>query len=289
MSFLNIEGKTILVFGVANKKSVAYHTARVLEQAGATVVYSVRSPQRRDSLAKLLEGREVFVCDVEHEEQITQLRVDVAKRYPVLHGILHSIAFANYENFSGKFHEVSRADFLQAIDVSCYSLIAIANTFKPLLDPNASVVTISISTTRMAAEAYGYLAPAKAALESTLCFLAKSFSRFSNIRFNAVRAGLLKTSASAGIPEYVDNYLFAEQVTLRKQAVATEEVANTAAFLLSDRSSGINAQGIIVDAAMETNYFDADIVKHAVSGAYPADLTKPNALHSEGARQAPGR
>ena len=138
--------------------------------------------------------------------------------------------------------------------------------------PNASVVTISIPTTRMAAEAYGYLAPAKAALESTLCFLAKSFSRFSNIRFNAVRAGLLKTSASAGIPEYVDNYLFAEQVTLRKQAVATEEVANTAAFLLSDRSSGINAQGIIVDAAMETNYFDADIVRHSVSGVYPADL-----------------
>ncbi len=271
MSFLNLEGKTILALGVANKRSVAYHTARVLEDAGAKVVYSVRSPQRRDSVADLLAGRDVYICDVEHQDQIAQLASDVAQAHPTLHGILHSIAFANYENFSGKFHEVCRADFLQAVDVSCYSLIAIANAFKPLLDENAAVVTISISTTRMAAEGYGYLAPAKAALDSTLCFLAKSFSSFSNVRFNAVRAGLLKTSASAGIPGYVDNYLFAEQATLRKRAVATEEVANTAAFLLSDRSSGINAQGIIVDAAMETNYFDADVVRHAVSGVYSGD------------------
>jgi len=271
MSFLGLEDKTILVFGVANKHSVAYHTARVLEKAGATVVYSVRSPQRRDSLAELLAERDVYVCDVEQQDQIAGLAQDVSQSHPKLHGILHSIAFADYENFSGKFHEVHRADFLQTMNVSCYSLIAIADAFKPLLDENAGVVTISISTTRMAAEGYGYMAPAKAALDSTICFLAKSFSSFSKVRFNAVRAGLLKTSASAGIPGYVDNYLFAEQVTLRKRAVGTDEVANTAAFLLSERSSGINAQGIVVDAAMEVNYFDADVVRHVVSGAYSGE------------------
>ena len=122
------------------------------------------------------------------------------------------------------------------------------------------MVTISISTTRMAAENYGYIAPVKAALESSLCFLAKSFSSFSNVRFNAVCPGLLKTSASAGIPGYIDSYLFAEKVTLRKKALATSEVADAAAFLLSERSSGVNAQTLVIDAGMDVNYFDSEII-----------------------------
>jgi enoyl-[acyl-carrier protein] reductase I len=107
------------------------------------------------------------------------------------------------------------------------------------------------------------MAPIKAALDSSLCFLAKSFSQFSNVRFNSVNPGLLKTSASAGIPGYIDSYLFAEQLTLRKSAVKTDEAANTVAFLLSERSSGINARGIVVDAGMSVNYFDNDVVKKA--------------------------
>ena len=271
MGFLNLENKTILVFGVANKRSVAYHVGRVLEEQGARVIYSVRSQERKEGLNKLLADRDVFVCDVEHEDQITNLAEAVRAKHAKLHGVVHSIAFANYETFSGKFHEVSRKDFLQAVDVSCYSLIAIANAFKDLLDEHASVVTISISTAHMAAESYGYMAPAKAALDSAVTFLAKSFSRFSKVRFNAVCAGLLKTSASAGIPDYLDNYLFAEQATFRKQALTCEEVANVAAFLLSERSSGINAQGIVADAGMGKNYFDADIVKHTTQAIWPTN------------------
>ncbi len=116
----------------------------------------------------------------------------------------------------------------------------------------------------MAAEPHGFIALVKATLDSTLCFLAKSFSSFSQVRFNSVNAGLLKTSASAGIPGYVNYYLFAEQLTLRKKALTTEEVTNTVAFLLSDRSSGINAQGIVVDCGMSVNYFDKDIIKKAM-------------------------
>ncbi|MCO6437927.1 MAG: SDR family oxidoreductase [Phycisphaerae bacterium] len=271
MSFLNVEDKTFVVFGVANRRSVAYHVGKVLEEAGAKVVYSVRSEARREGVAKLLPERDIFTCDVEQDGQIAALAEAVGKRHPVIHGIVHSIAFANYENFSGKFHEVSREDFLQCVSVSCYSLIAIANAFQKLLDPNASVVTISISTTRMAVESYGYMAPAKAALDSSIAFLAKSFSQFSRVRFNAVCAGLLKTSASAGIPGYIDHYLYAEQAALRKEALTTEEVANVATFLLSERSSGINAQGIVVDAGMETNYFDESIVKHTLRGVWPAE------------------
>ena len=119
----------------------------------------------------------------------------------------------------------------------------------------------------MASENYGFMAPVKAALDSSLVFLAKSFSRFSEVRFNAVSPGLLKTSASAGIPGYVDSYLFAEQATLRRRAVQTEEVAAAAVFLLSPRSGGITAQSLVVDAGMATNYFDKKIVGGFLLGA----------------------
>ena len=259
--FLQLTGKNILVVGVANKKSVAWHTAKLLMDAGANVLFSVRSETRAESLRKLVPGNSVFVCDVESQEQIEFLRVSVGSVAESLHGIVHSVAFADYSAGWLPFHATPRSAFLQAVDISCFSLIAISNAFKDLLDPeNGSIVTISISTTRMAAENYGYMAPVKAALDSAVCFLAKSFSRFSHVRFNAVCPGLLKTSASAGIPGYVDSYLFAEKATLRKKAVQTQEVASTVVFLLSPRSSGINSQGIVIDAGMGTNYFDDELL-----------------------------
>ena len=227
------------------------------------MLYVVRSEARKESVAKLLADRMIFVCDVEREEEIAKLKDAVAAQAPVIHGLVHSIAFADYSEGIKPFHETKKAHFLQAVDISCFSLIALANAFKDLLDQDASVVTISISTTRMASESYGYMAPIKAALDSSLAFLAKSFSNFSRVRFNAVGAGLLKTSASAGIPGYVDAYLYAEQVIPRREALATEEVANVAAFLVSSRSSGINAQTLIVDAGMSINYFDRSITQKA--------------------------
>ena len=110
-------------------------------------------------------------------------------------------------------------------------------------------------------EDYGYMAPIKAALETSVRYLAKSFSIDSEVRFNSVNAGPLKTSASAGIPGYLENYLYAEKLTFRKRALATEEVANLAVFLLSPRSSGINGQGVVIDAGMGFNYFDKEVVK----------------------------
>lgn len=265
MDFLQLAGKSILVMGVANRKSVARHVASLLHEAGAEVIYSVRSPERRESVRQLLAqsrpNAEIHVCDVERADQIKQLREDVGKRHRSLDGIVHSIAMAGYEEGLKPFHEVSKSDFLRSLDISCFSLIAVARAFQDLLARDASVVTISISTTRMASENYGYMAPIKAALDSTVVFLAKSFSQFSRVRFNAVAPGLLKTSASAGIPGYVDSYLYAEQLTLRQEAVKTDEVASAVAFLLSPRSSGINAQRIVVDAGMGVNYFDAQIIE----------------------------
>ncbi len=263
--FLGLAGKAIVVFGVANRKSVAFHVGKTLHEAGAHVIFVVRSEERRSSVDKLLRKfmaePEIYVCDVEFEEQITAVRDTIAAQHDQVHGILHSIAFADYSETGMKpFHETGKKQFLRTVDISCYSLVAISNAFKDLIAPDGAVVTISISTTRMASENYGFMAPVKAALDSSLAFLAKSFSQFSEVRFNAVAPGLLRTSASAGIPGYVDSYLYAEQVIPRKRAVQTQEAADTAAFLLSPRSAGVNAQTVVVDAGMSINYFDADVI-----------------------------
>ena len=261
MSFLGLEGKTILIAGAANKKSVAYHIGKTLEKENVTVLYSVQKEEMKEAVVKLVHPAPVYVCDVEKQEEIELLVKEVSEDHPVLHGMVHSLAFANYADGFKPFHQTPRKDFLQAVDISCFSLLALTEAFREQFDPDASVVTVSISTTRMAAENYGYMGPVKAALDSSLCFLAKSFSTFSRIRFNSVNAGLLKTSSSAGIPGYIDSYLHAEKATLRKKALTTQEVANAALFLLSPRSSGINAQGIILDAGMSINYFDKEIIQ----------------------------
>lgn len=264
MDFLALAGRTVLVMGVANKKSVAYAIAQLLESVGAEVIYAVRSEARRESLTRLLAGRRVLVCDVADQSQIDALADQLRQDGVELGGLVHSIAFADYGDGIRPFHQTGRSQFLQAVDISAYSLIAVCGALKERFSTDASVVTIGISTTRMASESYGYMAPIKAALESSLAFLTKSFSKDSEVRFNAVAAGLLKTSASAGIPGYVDSYLYAERVIPRKRAVETAEVAATAAFLLSPRSSGITAQSIVVDAGMSINYFDHDVIADAM-------------------------
>ncbi len=258
--FLGLTGKAYLVMGVANKKSVAYRIACQIEACGGNVIYSVRSQSRAESLQKLLSDRPVIVCDVEKQSDIDALATKLADSKVTLAGLVHSIAFADYSDGIRPFHETTRRQFLQAIDISAFSLTSVCNALRDVLARDASVVTIGISTTRMASESYGFMAPIKAALESSLAFLTKSFSRFSEVRFNAVAAGLLKTSASAGIPGYVDSYLYAEKVIPRGRAIETDEVASAAVFLLSPRSSGITAQSIVVDAGMSINYFDADVV-----------------------------
>jgi enoyl-[acyl-carrier protein] reductase I len=262
--FLGVAGKTFLVLGAANKKSVAWHVGRRLVEQGAHVIHSVRSEKRRAEVAKLAPESRILVCDVERDAEIDALAAEMERTGTVLDGLVHSIAFAEFGSGARAFHETSRADFLRAVDVSCYSLLRVCSALKDRFAHDASVVAISISTTRMAAENYGCMAPVKAALDSSIVFLAKSFSAFSAVRFNSVNAGLLKTSASAGIPGYLESYLFAERATLRKRALRTEEVADAVLFLLSPRSSGINAQGLVVDAGMGVNFFDREIVERAV-------------------------
>jgi len=263
--FLQLTGKTIVVFGVANRKSVAWFIAKELEEQGAKVLYSVRSEARRKSLETQLAGRPVFICDVEHEGAVERLAKNVAAAgHQEIHGLVHSIAFANYSEGFKPFHETKRTDYLQATAVSSFSLVEVARAFKPLLTRDASVVTIGISSLTVTPDNYGYMGPIKAALESTSRFLAKSFSADSEVRFNVVGAGPLKTSASAGIPGYLESYLYTEKLTFRKRNLSTEEVANAALFLLSPRSSGLNGTTLVVDAGLGSNFYDKEIIRLAM-------------------------
>ncbi len=229
------------------------------------MVYSVRSEARKKSLETLLAGKPVFICDVEQPGAVERLAADVSAAGQVpLDGIVHSLAFANYSEGFKPFHETKRADFLQATAVSAFSLVEVARAFKPHLAPAASVVTIGISSLLVTPDNYGYMGPIKAALESSVRFLAKSFSADSAVRFNSVGAGPLKTSASAGIPGYLESYLYAEKLTFRKKNLETQEVANAVVFLLSGRSSGLNGTTLVVDAGLGANYFDKEIVRLAM-------------------------
>ncbi len=263
--FLQITGKTFLVQGVANRKSVAWHVAKSIEEQGGRVVYAVRSEARKKSLETLLAGKPVFICDVEEEGAAARLAAEVsASGFAPLHGLVHSIAFANYSEGFKAFHETKRKDFLQATSISAFSLVELANAFKPHFAPKASVVTIGISSLLVTPDNYGYMGPIKAALESSVRFLAKSFSADSEVRFNVIGAGPLKTSASAGIPGYLESYLYAEKLTFRKRNLSTQEVADPTLFLLSERSSGINGTTLVIDAGLGSNYFDKDIIRLAM-------------------------
>ncbi|MEM7672544.1 MAG: SDR family oxidoreductase [Verrucomicrobiota bacterium] len=263
MSWLKLAGKRILVMGVANRKSIAWLVAKALEAEGAEVAFSVRSESRRESLQKLLADRSAFICDVEDPKQIESLAKEVGEGGKPIDGIVHSIAFADYSEGFKPFHETERGQFLQATSISAFSIVEIARAFKPYFSAEASFVSMGISS-QVTAENYGYMAPIKAALESCTRFLAKSFSADSGVRFNTVNSGPLKTSASAGIPGYLESYLFAEKMTMRKRALTTQEVADTAVFLLSERSSGINAQSVTVNAGMDINYFDKELIQLAM-------------------------
>jgi enoyl-[acyl-carrier protein] reductase I len=264
--FLQLSGRTFLVQGVANKKSVAWLIARTLEEQGARVVYAVRSEARKKSLETLLAGKPVFICDVEQEGAADRLAAEVAAAgLAPLHGLVHSIAFANYSEGFKTFAETKRKDFLQATAISAFSLVELAQAFKPHLAPGASVITIGISSLLVTPDNYGYMGPIKAALESCSRFLAKSFGASGHaVRFNVVGSGPLKTSASAGIPGYLESYLYAEKLTFRNKNLETQEVANVAVFLLSERSSGLNGTTLVVDAGLGSNYFDKEIIRLAM-------------------------
>ena len=189
--FLGISGKTFLISGFANRKSVAWNTAEILEREGAKIIYIVRSQKREAELLILKPEAKILVCDFEKSDQVKSLHQLISRLdSESIHGILHSIAFANYSEGVQPFHQTKLKDYLQATHISSFSLIELANACKTALSQNGSVVTIGISSTEVTAENYGFMAPIKASLEANVRYLAKSFSAFSSIRLLVVFSSL---------------------------------------------------------------------------------------------------
>lgn len=262
MDFLNVANKNYIITGISNKKSVAYSVAALLKKNGANITLLVQSQDHIERVEKLFPDEKILICNVQNKESIKNIKLYLESKGDLYSGFLHSIAFANYLNAPVNFLDTSLEDFQEAQEISQFSFIELSNAFKNSFTKEASLVTISISNTK--ATSYGYMGPIKAGLEAIIPFMAKGFSEFSHIRVNGVASGPLKTSASAGIPGYINNYIYAERLTLRKRALLTEEVANTVCFLLSDRSSGINGTTVLVDAGLNCNFFDQQIVQTVV-------------------------
>src|SRR5579872_1684585 len=248
MSF-NLEGRNAVVFGVANKRSIAWSIAQGLHNAGAKLAVTYqneRLEQEARDLILSLPGAEAFMCDVSDDAAITRLFDQLKERYGKLHVLVHSVAFAPAEELKGEFINTSREGFRVAHDVSVYSLIALARGAAPLMEDGGSIVTMTYYGAEKVVPHYNVMAVAKAALECTVRYLASDLGK-KRIRVNAISAGPIKTLAARGISGLSDMLKsHAERAPLQRN-VEVQEVGATGVFLASDASSGITGETIYVD------------------------------------------
>ncbi len=245
----SMEGRTAVVFGVANKRSIAWAIAQHLQQAGARLVITYqnqRLEQDAKELIAALPGAEAFMCDVSFDEQIDNLFAQLKSRYGKLHTLVHSIAFAPADELKGEFLATTREGFRIAHDVSVYSLIALARAAAPLMEDGGSILTLTYYGSTKVVPHYNVMGVAKAALEASVRYLAFDLGP-RRIRVNAISAGPVKTLAARGISGFGDMLkAHAERAPLKRN-VDVNEVAETAVFLASDAGAGITGEVIYVD------------------------------------------
>src|SRR3954468_8425240 len=244
-----MQGKTAVVFGVANKRSIAWAIAQKLQAAGAKLAITYqneRLKQEADELIASLPGAEAFQCDVQNDAEIAALFEQLKSRYGKLHALVHSVAYAPPEELKNDFVMTTREGFRIAHDVSVYSLIAVTRAAAPLMEDGGSVITMSYYGAEKVVPHYNVMGVAKAALECTVRYLANDLGP-KKIRVNAISAGPIKTLAArgvAGLGEMLKSH--AERAPLKRN-VDVNEVGSTGVFLASDASSGITGETIYVD------------------------------------------
>ncbi len=242
--------KTAVIFGLANKRSIAWAIAQKLQQAGwrlAITYQNERLEQEAKDLITDLPGASGFMCDVSSDEQIAKLFDELKAKYGELHGVVHSVAFALPEDLKGEFVNTSREGFRIAHDVSVYSLIAVARAAAPLMPSGGGIVTMTYYGAEKVVPRYNVMGVAKAALETSVMYLASDLGP-QNIRVNAISAGPVKTLAASGISGFSGILqVYREKAPLRRNIDAAE-VADTALFLLSPASRGITGETLFVDA-----------------------------------------
>ena len=241
--------KTAVIFGLANKRSIAWAIAQKLHADGwqlAITYQNERLEQEARDLITDLPGSTGFMCDVASDEQIAALFAQLKLRYNILHGVVHSVAFALPDDLKGEFVNTSREGFRIAHDISVYSLVAVTRAAAPLMTQGGGVVTLSYFGAEKVVPRYNVMGVAKAALEASVRYLASDLGP-KNIRVNAISAGPIKTLAARGISGLSDMLKsHAERSPLRRN-VDAGEVGATAAFLLSPSGSGITGETIYVD------------------------------------------
>ncbi len=246
---VSLEGKVAAVFGVANKRSIAWAIAQSLQQAGAKLAIMYQNERVRleaEDLIASLPGAEAFPCDVSDDDEIDRLFPQLKARYGKLDVLVHSIAFAPPEALKADFVSTSREAFRIAHDVSVYSLIALCRGAAPILNENASVMTMSYYGAEKVIPHYNVMGVAKAALEASVRYLSYDLGR-QKVRVNAISAGPIKTLAARGIAGFGEMLgIQAEKAPLQRN-VEVDEVAKTALFLASDLSTGITGETIYVD------------------------------------------
>jgi enoyl-[acyl-carrier protein] reductase I len=248
-AFVSDSQKTAVIFGLANKRSIAWAIAQKLQEAGwrlAICYQNERLEQEARDLIADLPGAAGFMCDVSSDDQIAKLFDELKDKYRSLHGIVHSVAFAPAEELKGEFVNTTREGFRIAHDISVYSLVAVSRAAASLMTDGGGIVTMSYFGAEKVVPRYNVMGVAKAALEASVRYLASDLGP-KGIRVNAISAGPIKTLAARGISNLGEMLkAHAERAPLKRN-VDPAEVGSTAAFLLSNAGSGITGETIYVD------------------------------------------
>lgn len=248
----SLEGKTYVIMGIANKRSIAFGVAQALDELGAKLVFTYRKERSKKELDKLVDQLNqkeylTYQIDVQSDDEVIDGFKKIGEDVGQIDGVFHSIAFANVEDLRGRFSETSREGFLLAQDISSYSLTIVSREAKKLMPEGGSIVTTTYLGGEYAVPNYNVMGVAKASLEANVRYLALDLGQ-DNIRVNAVSAGPIRTLSAKGVGGFNTILKEVEERAPLKRNVDKEEVGKTAAFLLSDLSSGVTGENIHVDA-----------------------------------------
>jgi len=244
-----MQGRTAVVFGVANKRSIAWAIAQKLAAAGAQLAITYQNDRLELEARELiseLPGAESFRCDVSQDGEIAQLFATLHQRYGTLNTLVHSVAFAPAEDMKNGFLQTSREGFRIAHDVSVYSLIALSRAAAPLMTNGGSIITLTYYGAEKVVPNYNVMGVAKAALEATVRYLSYDLGK-QKIRVNAISAGPIKTLAARGVSGLGEMLKTQAERSPLQRNIEVGEVGNTAVFLASDMASGITGETIYVD------------------------------------------
>ena len=253
---LDLTGKNALVTGIANNRSIAWGIAQQLHKAGANIGVTYLPDEKgkmEKKVADLVEplSPSLFLpCNVQDEEQVKSTFDVIEEKWGSVDILIHCLSFAKKEDLTGGFSETSRGGFNLALEISAYSLAQLAGAAKPLMKQGGSIVTLTYLGGPRAIPNYNVMGVAKAALESSVRYLAAELGE-QNIRVNAISAGPIRTLASSAVGGILDMIHHVEKVAPLKRTVTQIEVGNAAAFLCSDLASGITGQVLYVDAGYE--------------------------------------